>query len=160
MALIFHLLKSTKFLGVMVDNILSWNEHVSFVESKLNINKHLLKTTKNILPLKCLRSIHFSHIHSHLQYGLLSWGSLTSKKNIKTLSKIQNSCIRIMTGKTNCTSIKDDYNKLKIVSLEDMIKIELAKFGYSITHKKNMKTTTNDARCKRGEKDPLVSHQK
>ena len=44
------LVKSTKFLGVIIDENLMWNKHISHLEVKLNTNKHLLRTTKNLLP--------------------------------------------------------------------------------------------------------------
>ena len=105
------LVSSTKFLGVIVDDNLSWNEQVLEIESKINTIKHLLRTTKHLLPSRCLWSIYCSHIHSHD----------TSTKNIKLLSKAQNSCVHIMTGKSNLQAIQEDYKKLRILKIEDMI---------------------------------------
>ena len=41
------LVNSAKFLGVIMDENLTCNEHISHLEAKLNTNKHLLRTTKN-----------------------------------------------------------------------------------------------------------------
>ena len=61
--------ESTRFLGVTLDNTLSWMPHIAALISKLNANKHLLKMSKNVLPTECLRLIYYSHFHSHLHYG-------------------------------------------------------------------------------------------
>ena len=44
----------TKFLGVLLDNTLSWSQHVLALTSKLNANIHLLSMCKNLLPHSCL----------------------------------------------------------------------------------------------------------
>ena len=103
-------------------------------------------------PSRCLWSIYYSHIHSHLQYGLLSWGSNTSTKNIKLLSKAQNSCVRIMAGKSNQHPIQGDYKKLRILKIEDMIQIKLAKVGYNITNKKLPKPLLDMLNARGGKK--------
>ena len=44
----------TRFLGVMVDNRLTWSHHISFLHQKLLANKHMLHIAKNILDYNCL----------------------------------------------------------------------------------------------------------
>ena len=38
----------TKFLGVMVDNKLTWSSHIAFLNQKLLANKHLLCIARNM----------------------------------------------------------------------------------------------------------------
>ena len=66
----------TKFLGVMVDNKLTWSSHIAFLNQKLLANKHLLRIARNILDYNCLQLIYYAHIYSHLSYGILAWGSM------------------------------------------------------------------------------------
>ena len=40
----------TKFLGVMIDDKLTWNAHLNKVYNKLLANKRLLMNSKNLLP--------------------------------------------------------------------------------------------------------------
>ena len=96
----------TRFLGVLLDNTLSWSQHVLSLTAKLNANMHLLSVSRNLLPKSCLRSIYFSHFHSHLSYGLLTWGSSLSKKNLTDLHKIQRSCVRIIASKSQQQTIE------------------------------------------------------
>ena len=41
----------TKFLGVHIDEDLTWNHHISQLYSKILANQHLLRISKNILDV-------------------------------------------------------------------------------------------------------------
>ena len=45
---------STKFLGVHLDQSLSWNNHISQLHNKLTANKYLLRANKSLLTTKVL----------------------------------------------------------------------------------------------------------
>ena len=95
------MVEHTKFLGVHIDNKLEWTVHTRLLAQKLKANRYLLSRTKNLLPLNCLRNIYYSHVHSHLQYGLLIWGGSVCKKELTSLSKIQDQCIKLLLPKSD-----------------------------------------------------------
>ena len=123
------MVEHTKFLGVYIDNKLEWSVHTRLLVQKLKANQYLLSRSKNILPTNCLRNIYYSHIHSHLQYGLLIWGSSVCKKELTGLIKVQNQCLKLISPQTDS---KDLYKNLQILKLTDMIQLKLIKFGYKI----------------------------
>ena len=84
----------TKFLGVYIDNKLSWNTHTAMLYNKIQANKHLLWLATNFLDSDSLRVLYYAHIYSHLSYGISSWGSMASVKNLKSLYQLQKQCIR------------------------------------------------------------------
>ena len=84
---------STKFLGVIVDEFLSWKEHCDYFYSKINANRCLIMKAKNLLPLVCL---HMAHIYSHLLYGITVWGPMSPKSLQNSLYRLQKNCIRHM----------------------------------------------------------------
>ena len=45
-----HNTPSTKFLGVVIDDCLTWKDHVNNLYCKISANRHLLMNTKNLLP--------------------------------------------------------------------------------------------------------------
>ena len=87
---------STKFLGVYIDKELRWTMHVNNLHKKLMANKFLLSVNTNLLDSTCLRSIYYSHVFTHLSYGLLVWGLMASKKAIKDLTHIQDHCVHLL----------------------------------------------------------------
>ena len=64
---------SAKFLGMMVDECLTWNAHVGNLCSKIQANKMLLVNAKHLLPTDALKKIYFAHIYTHLTYSLVVW---------------------------------------------------------------------------------------
>ena len=78
---------SIKFLRVLVDENLTWIDHITLVENKLSKNLGLLHKAKNYLNKKSMVSLYYSFIHSYLNYGNIAWCSTSMTKLKKLLSK-------------------------------------------------------------------------
>ena len=128
------IVESTKFLGVQIDNQLTWHNHVNHVINKLSINKRLMALGKNLLDRDSLRNIYFAHIHSHLNYGLSIWGSMLSSSSLKELSKLQTHCIELIAPRRS-TDVWTTMHQLNILPLNNMIQFNLCKLGQQMTHK-------------------------
>ena len=126
---------STKFLGVHIDNKLRWTIHVNNLHKKLMANKFLLSMSTNILNTNSLHLIYNMRIHSHLTHELLAWGPMASKKAIKDLTSIQDSCVHLVSKVGKNTNVMPLYNKQQLIWLPDLIKLELAKYGHGQTIK-------------------------
>ena len=66
--------KETKFLGINLDNNLSWGHHFNILYNKLLLNRRLLALSKNTLSIMAALSIYYAHIYSHLTYTIVVWG--------------------------------------------------------------------------------------
>ena len=64
----------TKFLGVQINEFLSWNFQLKQINKKISRALFAIKKVKHFLPVECLRTVYFSMIHPHLTYGILAWG--------------------------------------------------------------------------------------
>ena len=60
---------------------------------------------------------------------------MSSKRAMKDLSQIQDACIRLVSKKPKTAKVDQLYRDLKILRLQDLLKLELAKYGHKITHK-------------------------
>ena len=121
--------KSTKFLGMWIDESLSWNEHITKVVLKLKSRVNLLKMSQHFLSKHSLKVLYFAQLHSILTYGIVMWGSLASQANLNKLQKIQNTCIRII-DKPGCKTLKSSYKNLKIPDVSQMVDMELIKLWH------------------------------
>ena len=63
---------STKFLGVVIDEALSWKHHVTNVNSKIARAIFSIKQVKKCLPQSSLVTLYNALVHPH--YGILTWG--------------------------------------------------------------------------------------
>ena len=84
---------SIKFLGVMVDEHLSWNDHISILENKLSKSLGLLYKAKKYLNTKAMTSLYYSFFHSYLTYGNVAWCS-TSVSKLKKLASKQRQAVK------------------------------------------------------------------
>ena len=75
---------AVKCLGVMLDENISWEEHIRKVETKLAKSIRLLYQAKPLLEEKSLKSIYFAYIHSYLNYANIAWAS-TYRTKLKTI---------------------------------------------------------------------------
>ena len=84
-----------KFLGILLDEIISWKNHIRSVEKKLAKNIGLLYRAKYLLDDSSLKTICFSYIHSYFNYANIAWGS-TYRTKLKTIHYHQKHAARIV----------------------------------------------------------------
>ena len=59
----------------MLDEHISWNNHINTLEYKLAKNIGLLNRASYFLNEHSLKTIYFSYIHSYLNYANIAWAS-------------------------------------------------------------------------------------
>ena len=121
--------KVTKFLGMWLDDQLSWKNHIQKLLLKLNRNSNLLKYNQHLIPQATKRLIYHAHIGSHIQYGLLLWGNNAQKEYIRKLQKIQAKCLGYITS-NSCK--ENNHLILKILPIKSLITLANYKFGYQL----------------------------
>ena len=99
-------MEKTKYLGLIIDENLNWDEQFKRVRSKINIVLMSLKCLENILPQSQLCCFYCGLVESHLRYGDVVWGSLNKSKVI-ALQRLQTrACCIIENAK-----IKDKWSR-------------------------------------------------
>ena len=78
---------SITFLGNLLNEHLSWKNHISVAENKVWKNVGILYKAKNIFSKSGLKTLFFSFAHSYLNYGNIAWRSTTQTKLKKLASK-------------------------------------------------------------------------
>ena len=90
--------ESIKFLGVFIDENLTWKEHIKYTENKIAKNIGLLFRAKHYLHRKSLLLLYFAYIHSYINYANIAWGS-THVSNLQKIYRQQKHAIRIIYNK-------------------------------------------------------------
>ena len=88
-----------KFLDILLDDNLSWKEHMKYLENKLAKNIGLMYREKPFKDKEPLLALYYSYIHSYLNYANLAWSS-TYLANLKKLRSQQKHAIRVAHNKT------------------------------------------------------------
>ena len=77
--------KSSKFLGVHIDNKLNWKMHIDYVSGKIARGIGILIKARKVLSNECMTNLYYAFIYPYLIYCNHIWGN-TYKS---TLSKLQ-----------------------------------------------------------------------
>jgi len=102
------------FLGLTIDNSLSWKAHIDQMVSKLNTACFVILTIQAIMSLETLRMVYFAYIHSIISYGIILGGNQTYSDKI---FKIQKRVIRIITSSRSRDSCRELFKNLLILPL-------------------------------------------
>lgn len=118
---------STKFLGLLIDEHLSWKHHITHINKKISCALFAIKQAKHILSCHSLTTLYFALIQPHLNYGILAWGN--SNKNILHNTIIlQKRAIRII-NKASYNSHTDPlFKKVEVLKLTDLFEHQVACF--------------------------------
>ena len=86
-----------KFLGIYVDQNLSWNDHINYLLTKLRCGYGVVCKIKPLLNKAALLHLYNSLINSHLQYCITNW-CFGSKTLCNKLQLISNKFLKMVFG--------------------------------------------------------------
>ena len=90
--------KSVKYLGVTLDEHLTWNEHVQNVCNSLKRCFSTFYGVRDYINIDQIKTIYYSLIYSKIKYALAVYG-MTSKENILQIQRIQNKLLKVLMKK-------------------------------------------------------------
>jgi hypothetical protein len=92
------------FLGLVIDNNLSWHYHTDQMIPKLNKTSYVIRSLKPLFSFESLKMVYFSTVHSIISYGIILW---CTSSHSKIIFKIQKRIVRIITNSDNKDSCWD-----------------------------------------------------
>ena len=108
-----------KFLGLIIDENLSWNQHIKKLETQIAKTIGMMYKVRPFLNENCLKQLYFSLIHSHLTYANIGWASNFETKLSKLFSLQKHAC-RIILYKNKMHHAKPLMKKLNMLSIHDI----------------------------------------
>ena len=118
-----------KYLGVIVDDTLGWEEQYESVKKKVAGGLATMKKLKDMLPQSMLFQVYKALVESHLRYADVVWGSLTETK-ITALQRLQNRTFEIIQG----SKIKDSLIR-PTFSIDQVFQFDRSVLMYQIINK-------------------------
>ena len=82
-----------KFLGVILDENMTWKKHIVLIENKISKNIGIMYKVKLLLNQNCLKHKYFSFIHSYINYSNLVLGQYKTDQNL--INSIKNRNMRL-----------------------------------------------------------------
>ena len=124
----------TTFLGVVIDNNLSWKAHISHISGKISKSIAILRILRYSFPKNVLRMIYMSLIFSHINYCNLIWGS-AKKTILEPLFKLQKKAVRLVNNSQYLDHSDPIFNSLKILTVHKVFKLNCLIFIYKCLKK-------------------------
>ena len=87
--------KSTKYVGLVFDNNMRWNEHIVYVYNKTKYLIFIFYKLMKIMSTDCFRMVYHAFFHSIISYGMIAWGGVYSN-SINFLKRLQIRLLKIV----------------------------------------------------------------
>ena len=126
---------STKYLGLYLDEKLSWSTHIQHLSLQLAKITGLLYRLRSYVTDDTLLMLYFSLVYSRIQYGITLWGT-SAKSYMREINVRLNNVVRLMTYSKKYSHVSQLYKHLNLLKLNDIYKFEIAKFMYLLHNKK------------------------
>ena len=118
-----------KFLGVCIDEHLTWSVHAKHVLNKLRSGLAAARKVKPFFNQRTLITLYHSLMGTHLQYCISSWcyGNTTITNK---LQKMCNIFIRLACGRNRNSDITDIRQKYEILPIDQLLFKDMAVFMF------------------------------
>ena len=108
--------KNTIFLGIFIDECLTWNEHIAQVTKKIIRASGIIAKIRYFINRNTLKLVYYALVYPYLTYGNLIWGN-TYKTRVQKLLNVQKKIIRLMTFKSYLEHIEPMFKELGIFNI-------------------------------------------
>jgi hypothetical protein len=123
--------KEIKYLGLVIDEKLTWKSHSLYLQSKMRKQNYLFYHLQNYFSARHLLKLYPPLYESKFSYGIIHWGASAHIKPIKVL---QNKVCRNILSLNKRTSEADIYPKMQRMQVEKLHKFRLLLFLFKNKH--------------------------
>ena len=123
--------QKTKFLGIIIDNKLSWKYHIDHISGKIARGIGMIIQAREYLNKQGLLSLYYSFIYPYLTYCCHILGS-TYKSRLRRLIILQNKAVKIIAHARLRASCDPIYKKLNTMKLENINTYLIGRFMHCV----------------------------
>jgi len=123
----------TKFLGVLIDNDLSWSSHTSHVTKIVSKYNGIIRKVKPYLPSDSLITLYNTLVFPYLNYCAIIWAD-KNNSHLHTLFLMQKKIIRTCTNSLWLAHTDPLFHSLSTLKIHDLYTFQAAQFMYNYIH--------------------------
>ena len=124
---------SCKYLGILIDNSVTWKEHIDYVYKKLIKFTSIFYKIRNKLNNEILKMLYFAFVYPHLLYGIEIYGN-TYHSHLSKLETLNNKILRILQNKPLRTHTIDLYSSYLTLPLSLLHNFQILLFVHKFIH--------------------------
>jgi hypothetical protein len=125
--------KNYKALGILLDEYLSFDDHISYLCAKISKSLYCINRIKNFVTKKSLKMLYDAMIHSHIVYCINVYGC-ANQTSLQKLKVKQKEAIRIISNVGYREHTNPLFKQLKILPIDKLIKFSNLKFMHNFAH--------------------------
>lgn len=127
--------ENTKFIGVTLDQNITWVKHIQSVRSKISKGLGIIIRAKKVFTIPTLFTLYNSFIYPHFIYCIEVWGN-AANIYISSLFKLQKKVVRIIKSASFLANTAPIFKELKILPLHNIYRQRVNIFMFKFV--KNM----------------------
>ena len=132
----------TKFLGVLIDENLTWNKQIHTLESKISSQIGIISQARRFINNDAMKLLYHAFVSPYLNYGNIVWGSVPKPK-LKKLHNLQKRAIRIVTYSPRYTHSRPLLVSRRILNVFEINIYKTVIAMYDVYHQKAPPCLTN-----------------
>lgn len=127
-----------KYLGVLIDNTLSFKPHIELLTKRIRKLIYIFKNLRHIADANVIKMVHFALCQSLLSYCVTSWGG-TSKTNILPLERALRLVLKVSYFLPRLYSTNDLFKRCSVLSVRQIfilhtLLLQHSKLTYDPSH--------------------------
>ena len=119
----------TKFLGVIINQTMTWSDHITVITHKVNKSIGILSRVSKSLPSSVLVSLYQSLVAPYYDYCNIVW-AINNTIVLDNLYKTQKRAVRIVTGSVFNSHTKPLFIRLNILPISGLNRLRVGCFMF------------------------------
>lgn len=125
--------KSCKYLGVYLDENLSWKEQISNVKLKLSRGLGIIAKLRHYLPQSMIKLIYYSFFQPYINYGILNWACAPTS-TLEPVRTKTNVAVRLMTFSDPYANSTPLFKQLNILNFNHSVCLNLGTLFWKLNN--------------------------
>ena len=126
---ILHQVNSIKFLGVYIDQNLTWKDHINHVSKKISKSIGIIHKSRFYLSSKTKLSLYYTLVYPFITYCNMVWSS-TYVTNLNRIYYLQKRAVRAITNSDFRAHTAPLFMKLGILNIFQVNSLYIARFMF------------------------------
>ena len=124
----------TKFLGVIIDDRLSWENHIHYIKGKISKGIGIICKVRNILNESTLVNLYNCFVYPYVNYAIEIWGD-TYDCYLDSIYKLQKKALRIISKSGYRDHTEPLFLKYKILNVHKVHELKICLTMFKVHHK-------------------------
>jgi hypothetical protein len=125
---------SSKFLGVHIDQHLTWKVHISEISKKIAKNIGIIRRIAYKVPSQILINLYYTLVYPYLTYCNLIWSS-TYISHLRGLQILQKKALRVITKSAFNTHTRPIFSHYRLLDIGQIRFKQICEFMYQYSKK-------------------------